>query len=128
MKKNLLIGSFLIGIFTLVILGSCDFDKTEDPDAEPDCDNLSDISFADDVLPILVLNCATSGCHDAASASSSYVFEDYAGTKRSVDNSRLIGVINHEAGFSAMPSYSSKMETCDIGKIETWVNEGALDN
>lgn len=128
MKKKLLIGSFLIGIFALVAMGSCDFDKTESPDTELDCNNLFNVSFADDVLPILMLKCATSGCHDAASSQSGYDFENYTGTKKSVDSNRLIGVINHDVGFLAMPPYSPKMEACDIGKIETWVNEGALDN
>ncbi|MGB0861506.1 MAG: hypothetical protein ACPGXZ_01260 [Saprospiraceae bacterium] len=129
MKKNILISSLLAAMLVLIIGTSCDFDKTTDPDinTEPDCTNLSDVSFATDVLPILTANCATSGCHDAITVKKGYNYGLYADAKKTVDNNLMIGVINHESGFSAMPT-TYKMEDCDINKITAWVNEGALDN
>ena len=124
MKKRHLLFASLFITMGLITWSSCTFDTTP---RTVDCDNLSDISFAEDVLSIVQTNCATAGCHNAASAKSGYVFEDYSGTKNAVDNGRLIGVINHESGFSNMPP-SFQLDVCDRGIIETWVNEGALDN
>lgn len=123
MKRQLLVLSAAF-ILTFAIFQSCTFDEAP---RVLDCDNLSDISFATDVLPILTTNCATTGCHDDATGSSGYRFGNYTNTKEAVDGGRVVGAINHENGFSNMPA-SFQLQPCEIDIIETWLNEGALDN
>lgn len=91
------------------------------------CDTTT-VTFATQVLPIMVANCAISGCHDASSVQGGYDLSSYNGVKQSVDNQRLLGSINWENGYQAMPQNTVKLTQCDINKITRWVNTGALNN
>ncbi|MGB0863944.1 MAG: c-type cytochrome domain-containing protein [Saprospiraceae bacterium] len=90
------------------------------------CDSLVNLSFATEVMPIIQTNCAGGGCHDVTAAGG-YDYTSYSGVKSSVDNSRMMGTINHQSGFSAMPP-SYQISSCDNKTIETWISEGALNN
>lgn len=41
---------------------------------------------------------------------------------------RLRAVINHEGGYKQMPFELPKLSDCNIEKIETWLDNGALEN
>ncbi len=90
------------------------------------CDSVANVSFASEVMPIIQTNCAGGGCHDAGTAAGGYNYSDYAGVKLSVGN-RFIKSINHDASVPVMPP-SYQIGACDITKLTTWINEGALDN
>jgi hypothetical protein len=45
-----------------------------------------------------------------------------------VDNGRFWGAINHEDGYSPMPQNLPKLNDCDLKKIRTWIDEGALND
>lgn len=124
MKREFIVFSLIFCLVAISLIQSCTFDQTP---RELDCNNLSDISYSLDVVPILETHCAVAGCHDDASGSAGYRFTSYDGAKSAVDNNRMIGVINQEIGFSAMPK-TYKMEACEIGIIETWIAEGVLNN
>ena len=85
--------------------------------------NPVNVSFANDVTPIFS-SYGCIGCHTGGSV----VLSTYAGTKIVADNGKLVGAINHSAGFQAMPQGGSKMDSCDIKKIETWITEGTPNN
>lgn len=87
------------------------------------CDT-TNITWSKDIQPIVNSSCATSGCHDAATASGSYALNTYAGVKTIADNTRLLATI--EAG--TMPKNSSKLDDCTINKVRRWINQGALEN
>ncbi len=116
----LLIGSVEMG---------CYYDNEEDlynGGGDPDSCNVRDnISYMDDLVPILDTECNT--CHNANDRFGNVILDTYDNLAPYVNNGKLMGVINHESGLSPMPP-SSKLETCDIARFEKWINEGAADN
>ena len=78
----------------------------------------------------MAAQCATSGCHNAATASAGANLSGYATIKSYITSNKdfFIGSIKHTSGFSAMPKGSNKLATCDISKIESWINAGMLNN
>ena len=88
--------------------------------------NSTNMTFATDVKPILQNNCFS--CHGNGLSQNGINFDTYAGVKAVADNGKLIGAINHSAGFSPMPQGAPKLSSCNIAKIQDWVNRGALNN
>ncbi len=123
---NKIIGIFLI-IFTLQ---SCYYDKEEIlyPVINNECDTIS-VNYSITVADIISQNCLS--CHSNASASTSgggIPLEDYSDVKANADNGKLLGSIKHEAGYSQMPKDGSKLNDCNISKIEIWINSEAANN
>ena len=100
---------------------SCSKDKTVYGIA--DCPD--PISFSDDVKPIINLNCATSGCHDA-NTTTPYKFIDHEDISANAD--LILSVIRHESGVTPMPLGGNQIADSLIKKIECWVIQGKLDN
>ena len=86
------------------------------------------LSYANDIVPILKFYCY--GCHGVGNSSSSggILLEGYTNLKVYVDNGKLVGVVNHAAGYVAMPYGQPKMPDCEVTQITNWVNEGAQNN
>lgn len=68
------------------------------------------------------------GCHNTGGPSGGIALEKYAGVKATVTSGRLLGSINHDPGFKAMPQGGNKMNACDIKKVKAWIDAGALNN
>jgi len=104
---------------------TCNYDTlpTDTTDTNNAGCNPVNVSFANDVTPIFS-SYGCIGCHTGGSV----ILSTYAGTKIVADNGKLVGAINHSAGFQAMPQGGAKMDSCDIKVIENWINEGTLDN
>lgn len=111
----------------LVALFGCKNDPvTPDPDEDPiGCDTAA-VSLSADIVPFLNTKCVS--CHGNVLQSGGYNLSTHAGIMVAVNNGRLLGSVRHEQGFSAMPSGSAKLESCQIAKLESWVAQGALDN
>lgn len=88
----------------------------------------TDMSYATDIAPIMNQYCATASCHNSSVKAGGYDFTTHAGVTVAINNSRLLGAINQEQGFSAMPQGMAKLSDCDISKITSWVNAGAPNN
>jgi uncharacterized membrane protein len=97
---------------------------TCDPGLEP-CDT-DNVSFASVVKPIIDLYCV--GCHSGNPPSGGIDLSNYQGVKAVADNGNLIGSISWTAGFSKMPKNGVQLPDCEIDKIKSWVDAGALDN
>jgi hypothetical protein len=41
---------------------------------------------------------------------------------------KLLGTINHAAGFSPMPKGGAKLSSCRIATIKKWIDAGMLNN
>lgn len=67
------------------------------------------------------------GCHNPASPGGGIDLSTYAAVKTSAAG-RLMGSINHTAGFSAMPQGSAKLTICKIRQIQKWINAGTPNN
>jgi hypothetical protein len=106
------------------------------------------VSFATDVQPIFSGRCATSGCHMGGSPAGSLSLEAGVAYGNIVNvassevpavsrvlpgdasNSYIYQKITDAPGilFSPMPFGSYPMPSDDIDTIESWINQGALDN
>jgi len=114
-------------LMLLLVATGCSWDNEVDlyPDSAL-CDTL-DISYRDDVVPILSTSCYS--CHSNANAPDfayGIAFEDYEDV---VAGSELIlGAVKHEAGYPAMPKGAPQLDSCSINKLEAWVKAGTPDN
>ena len=79
---------FILFIFSTLCIASCA--KEVDEDLNPDC-LTEDMSYADDIVPILRNNCY--GCHSSDARQGGIAIDTYGGLKSIVDKNRLIGAI-----------------------------------
>ncbi len=105
-------------LFPLFI--ACLFIACGDDDDDGSCDTNS-LTYSN-IAPILT-TCTDSGCHEAGSVNGSLA--SYVDVKAFSDNGgNIIGSIKHEDGVSPMPQGAEKLSSCNISKIETWINDG----
>ena len=90
------------------------------------CDTSKTISFKNDVQPIIDLHCK--GCHSTYSPGAGIKLTTYAEINTLIVGGELIGVIDHERGFKAMPPAGNKLNDCLISKIKIWIRNGAQNN
>ena len=116
---------------TLVITGifvfqACYFDKEEllYPSGNK-CDT-TNVTYSGTVAPIMEISC--NGCHGGADPFAGIRTENYEDLKIIVDNGRLWGTIIHDPQYSAMPKDRPQLSDCSLLQIETWIDNGALNN
>ena len=114
----------LVAILSLVAI-ACQHDPVM-----PD----TDVSFNDQVLPIIVSNCASSGCHTGVSGGEEELIPltNYSQIMKivkpgSARDSELYKVITQLSGENAMPPGRPLSEE-QIQLILVWINKGANNN
>jgi len=93
------------------------------------------IYFEQDVLPILVSNCAFSGCHNAASAQDGVILESYETVMQTADvepfnlnDSELWEVlVDNDLDDRMPPDPTPALSQTQISTITTWILQGALN-
>ena len=124
-KKTLVITAVIAAF-----IYSCTSKKGDTPNpANPGvtCDT-ANMSYTNNINPIIQQNCAIGGCHDNATQAGGYSYTTYAGLKQAITNGRLLGAINHSNGFVAMPQNAAKLSDCNIAKITQWIAIGSPNN
>jgi hypothetical protein len=108
------------------LLSSCYYDNEEElyPNSQT-CDT-SNAKYSTVVKPILDLRC--NGCHSGAGASAGIDLSTHANVALYAASGSLIGVMEHQSGFSPMPKSAPKMPECEIKKVKAWVGNGAPNN
>jgi len=109
---------FFIG-FIAVVFHSCTNDQTLDVV----CDLPDDISYQNDVFPIIETSCAISYCH--VNNFSFGDFTTYDNTLTYLDNETLLTRVS--AGTMPPPN-SKPLESCEVQLIEIWIENGYPDN
>ncbi len=111
----------------LFVLNACYYDSEEElyPSMGGECD-LSNVTYSNTVAVILSDNCYS--CHNSTIAQGSVILDNYNDLKVYVDNGRFWGAINHESGYSPMPQNLPKLPQCELDKIRTWIDNGALND
>ena len=117
--KMIKFGVFALLISAGIVLFSC----KKDVAPAPACPTV--ISYANDLKPILDVNCSTSGCHDV-SASGGYDLSAYSGVSANADV--ILHVINQEPGFNPMPQGLPKLADSTIQQFSCWIQQGKQDN
>ncbi|MDG0973005.1 MAG: hypothetical protein P8O07_02515 [Crocinitomicaceae bacterium] len=118
MKRIYLILILSIGL----LIPACK--KQEPTPVTPECS--AQISYASDIATLITTSCATSGCHNAASSSAGFVFENHSQVSNNA--SIILSVIRHESGFQAMPQGASKWSDEQINNFACWLEQGKLNN
>ena len=83
-------------------------------------------AYAAAVMPLMNNYCK--GCHNPLSLGGNIDLSTYATVKTQALNGKLMGSIQHSAGFSAMPKGGSKFLDCQITQVQKWITAGALNN
>lgn len=88
------------------------------------------ISFQAQVLPLIISNCAYSGCHDAATAEEGIVLDSYQNIRREVkpgkpNDSELYESITDSGDEIMPPPPNAPLSSSDIQLIKSWINQGA---
>jgi len=109
----------------MLLLVGCYYDVEEELYPTIECQT-EDISYVDDILPIIEDNCYA--CHSTQANFGNVALEGYSQIKNYADNGSLVGVIRHDAGYSPMPKNQAMLLECEIEKVEAWILDGAKDN
>lgn len=123
MKKNLIILTLLVALMT-----SCSTVEEQTDVVEFVCET-ENISYAKDIVPILTTNCYE--CHNEeeyASKADGNLLEGYEAIKKKIDEGLVLGNINHEKGFIAMPYRRAQIDSCSRLIIKSWIEAGAPNN
>lgn len=125
--KNLTLIRISILLFFITLISGCYYDEELIFEGLP-----SNISFKNDVTPILTLNCTTTGCHDAVPAHAPSLVSEKA-----INDLTIGGYINtldpessiiyQEIKSGNMPP-SGAISINDQKIILAWITEGAKDN
>ena len=110
-------------------------------DNASNCQSCTTTSFRTDIIPILTLNCAISGCHTGPASSSAgnitldsalaYAQVNSPGKGYIVAGSPNSSLLYSQllAGFpNHMPNNGKQLDDCDIKKIYCWIEQGDLNN
>ena len=111
-------------------LSGCYYDNEEKlyPQISTGCD-LSNVTFSGTVKPILQASCFS--CHSNSQALNNgggVKLENYADVVTLVSNGKLMGSIRHDNGYIAMPNGGGKLTDCEINQLQTWIDNGKLNN
>ena len=82
-------------------------------------------TFSADIWPIIQNNCT--GCHNSTNPGGGFYMQNYTDVKNMADNGALMGSILAD-GYQLMPKNTNGLSTCQINKIQNWINHGALNN
>ena len=116
------------------LCSGCYYDNLEEihPTLGMSCDTTGIVaSYANDIVPILASGCGISdnACHNTDNSDSEIGLETYAGVTAQISpNDVFLKSITHDPNVSAMPKGGGKLDDCSILKIQSWINQGYLNN
>lgn len=133
------------GLLLLLAVGiyNCKHEIPQKPDPDPDptpitqsdtC-HLDTVYFVNDVLPIIISNCAKSGCHDAFTKEEGVQLTDYqniinTGDVRAgrPDNSKIYKMMTESDPDKKMPPPPASITVEQINAVRIWILQGAKNN
>ncbi|TVQ42112.1 MAG: hypothetical protein EA362_13760 [Saprospirales bacterium] len=126
---TLKIVALLLSSILIFFVSSCEY-QTLDDIFEREADNCHDgnISFMDDILPILQMSCNENICHGGNFPQARVFLTSYEGVAAVAEDGRLVGSLLHESGLVPMPLNEDMLDDCTLDKIITWVESGFPDN
>jgi hypothetical protein len=119
-----------LNVFACVLifpfLQSCTSNKFEELQLQGPC-------FQEDVLPIMVANCAQSGCHSAVDRVEGYNFSTYEGIMKGVrkgrsEASEIVEVMRETGSDRMPPAPFDPLSPDQIATIVAWIDGGAFNN
>jgi len=117
--------SLIITAVMAAVVTSCYYDVEEELYPDTGCDS-DDISYSEDVLPLLQTHCMV--CHSQMANFGNINLEGYDQVLVHVANGGLLGSIRGDDGWSLMPQGRPTLLDCNVEKIESWIEDGAPNN
>jgi hypothetical protein len=110
-------------------------EPSNDPIVSMECPS-DTVYFQNSILPILVSNCAMSGCHDQQSAREGIILTDYVqiintGSVEPGNSKRselYEAITNFNSDDIMPPSGYGSLSSVEINLIKTWIDQGAINN
>ena len=121
----------VIIVFSILITLACKHGKSDDDITPKPADTthvfvntnaIDSVCFDEQILPLLVSNCAKSGCHDTVTKQSGIVVTSYDYLKTTLSGTLLMQSLR-DSGQLGMP-ISNKLTADQVKLIQTWVNQG----
>lgn len=120
--RTKLFAFFLTG--SVLLMTGCYYDKFNElhPGSFVDtCDPSIEVTYTNIVRHIMSQNCLS--CHSSTTKKGDVILETYDQVKAYADKGDLIGVLESQQGYKAMPP-TTALRSCDIDQIKTWINNG----
>lgn len=115
----------------LMVFGACEKNSSGNNNYldNADCTGIDAITntYTNTIKPILDINCAGSGCHDAATRSAGVDLSTYAKAKASFETTECLCSIHHGNGCEPMPQGGGKLSDAAIKLITCWAKNGYLE-
>ena len=87
------------------------------------CDS-NNFTYSGGIAPLVQTYCT--GCHSSSSAAGGSLM-DYASVQNAAVNGRMLGDIQHQSGYNAMPP-GITLSDCQVAQVRKWVAAGAPNN
>ncbi|MCB0572018.1 MAG: hypothetical protein KDC66_19770 [Phaeodactylibacter sp.] len=101
--------------------------KNESCDQNAGVCNTDNVSYVQDIRPVIQNNCL--GCHSGSAPSGGVLLDSHANVAAAAGNGRLYGAISWQNGYVPMPfGASNPLAQCTVDKIKSWVDAGAPNN
>lgn len=82
------------------------------------------VCYFEEVQPILVTNCAKSGCHNDTSRKVGIVLNNYLNTTRTISGNLLMQSITDNGDLRMPPLPYPQLDSAQVATIQKWINEG----
>lgn len=137
MKMNVKYLSWILVPGFLLLVFSCTHEPDiigANPPIIPNNCNPDTVYFNPEIMPLLLSSCAVSGCHTSDAGGDAFPITDYASIIDKVkpgkaSKSELYKIINRSIPELRMPPAPRQpLSQAYITKLETWINQGALNN
>jgi len=115
-------GLILVVSLTFLFTNSCKHEGIQASELDPVC-------FTDKVLPVFRNSCGTTGCHDAKTAESGYVFTDYSSIMKAItpgNASKSKAYMAMTSPFTMMPPNNPLPQDKRV-LIRLWIEQGAKE-
>lgn len=109
----------------LAVAAGCSYSHGSEPSP---CNDPTPATYAAVVSPIFTSSCRR--CHGATvyqTQGGGVDLSSYQGIKN-IPSNLLLGSIEQQPGYDAMPKGGPKLSDCDIARIQAWIAAGQLNN
>jgi hypothetical protein len=134
--KNISVSILIIVAYCCAALVACTRDTAtpakEEENNLPPC-NKDSVYYTKDVQPLLLLNCGSSGCHDAASRKGALNLGLYSDVQKTLvpgdaGKSMLPNIVSNTAHANAISPVVLAITDQQISLVSQWIQQGAKNN
>lgn len=113
-------------VLLIFVMQSCYYDNVEELYPIPSACDTTNITYSENVWPVINDNCTV--CHSGSAPSGNISLTNYEEVAAIAANGKLMGAINHENGYSPMPKGGGSLSDCELTQFQIWVDEGYPNN